>query len=281
MHLHGDGQQLRRDLPDRRARRDAVVLPGRRRTRSRPPAERVDARRWRRLTTRTSRPRRGCRSTTSSFTSEVRYWFQYDSTKTYTLDFTGDDDVWVFINRKLAVDLGGIHTPVQGSVTFGAGAAAKFGLTNGQVYEVAVFQAERQTNGSSYRLTLSGFNAAPSECRPVCGDGIIGIGEECDDGKNAGGYGECAPGLQARRVLRRRRRPARLRGLRRRREHRHALSVRVQEAHRQLAPTSSTISERSVRSQDRWRPSEAAVLRRATGMAIAKSLLASIGACDL
>ena len=56
------------------------------------------------------------------FTSEVRYWFQYDSTKTYTLDFTGDDDVWVFINRKLAVDLGGIHTPVQGSVTFGMGA---------------------------------------------------------------------------------------------------------------------------------------------------------------
>jgi len=130
------------------------------------------------------------------FTSEVRYWFQYDATKTYTLDFTGDDDVWVFINRKLAVDLGGIHTPVQGSVTFGAGRPAMFGLTNGQVYEVAVFQAERQTTGSSYRLTLSGFNALPSECRPVCGDGIIGIGEECDDGKNAGGYGQCAPGCK-------------------------------------------------------------------------------------
>ena len=56
-----------------------------------------------------------------SFTSEVRYWFKYDATKTFTLDFTGDDDVWVFINRKLAVDLGGIHTPVQGSVTFGMG----------------------------------------------------------------------------------------------------------------------------------------------------------------
>ena len=130
------------------------------------------------------------------FTSEVRYWFQYDSTKTYTLDFTGDDDVWVFINRKLAVDLGGIHTPVQGSVTFGAGTPARYGLTNGQVYEIAVFQAERQTNGSSYRLTLSGFNAAPSECRPVCGDKILGIGEECDDGENTGGYGRCAAGCK-------------------------------------------------------------------------------------
>jgi fibro-slime domain-containing protein len=134
-----------------------------------------------------------------SFTSEVRYWFQYDATKTYTLDFTGDDDVWLFINRKLAVDLGGIHTPVSGSVSFGMGQAAantKFNLTNGQFYEVAVFQAERETVGSSYRLTLSGFNAAPSECRPVCGDGILGIGEECDDGKNVGGYGVCAPGCK-------------------------------------------------------------------------------------
>src|SRR4029079_3433422 len=109
-----------------------------------------------------------------SFTSEVRYWFQYDANTMYTLDFTGDDDVWLFINRKLAVDLGGIHTPVQGSVTFGgAGRPAMFGLMNGQVYEVAVFQAERQTSGSSYRLTLSGFNAAPSECLPVCGDAIV------------------------------------------------------------------------------------------------------------
>jgi len=133
------------------------------------------------------------------FTSEVRYWFQYDSTKTYVLDFTGDDDVWLFINRKLAVDLGGIHTPVNGSVMFGMGQAAnntKFSLTNGQFYEVVVFQAERQTVGSSYRLTLSGFNASPSECRPVCGDAIIGIGEECDDGKNMGGYGQCGPGCK-------------------------------------------------------------------------------------
>ena len=138
-------------------------------------------------------PEAGAPKHNFSFTSEVRYWFQYDATKTYTLDFTGDDDVWVFVNRKLAVDLGGIHTPVQGSVTFGAGMPAKFGLADGQVYEIVVFQAERQTTSSSYKLTLSGFNAAPSDCKPVCGDGILGIGEECDDGTNAGGYGACGP----------------------------------------------------------------------------------------
>jgi fibro-slime domain-containing protein len=128
-----------------------------------------------------------------SFTSEVRYWFKFDKSKTYTLEFVGDDDVWVFINRKLAVDLGGIHSPVDGSVTLDASTASKFGLSDGNVYEIAVFQAERQTTSSSYKLTLSGFNAAPSICRPDCGDGVLEMGEECDDGADngKGGYGSC------------------------------------------------------------------------------------------
>jgi fibro-slime domain-containing protein len=128
------------------------------------------------------------------FTSEVRYWFQYNASESYTLDFTGDDDVWVFINKKLAVDIGGIHTPVNGAVTLDATSAATFGLEDGKVYEVELFQAERQKDASTFKLTLSGFSAAPSDCRPVCGDGIVGIGEECDDGVNTGGYGKCSPG---------------------------------------------------------------------------------------
>ncbi len=129
-----------------------------------------------------------------SFTSEVRYWFKYETGKTYQLDFVGDDDVWVFINKKLAVDIGGIHTPVAGSVTLDGTSASKYGLKTGNVYEAAVFQAERQTTSSTYKLTLSGFNAAPSDCQPVCGDGILSIGEECDDGAHNGdtGYGSCS-----------------------------------------------------------------------------------------
>jgi predicted nucleotidyltransferase len=30
----------------------------------------------------------------------------------------------------------------------------------------------------------------------VCGDGIVSLGEECDDGLNDGGYGECEPGCK-------------------------------------------------------------------------------------
>jgi len=129
-----------------------------------------------------------------SFTSEVRYWFKYDTTKTYELDFVGDDDFWVFINRKLAVDLGGLHSATAGSVTLDAATAAKLGnMKSGSVYEVAVFHAERHTTASSFKLTLSGFNAAATTCTPTCGDGIAVADEECDNGKDNSdtAYGGC------------------------------------------------------------------------------------------
>jgi fibro-slime domain-containing protein len=126
------------------------------------------------------------------FTSEVQYWLRYDANTNATLDFTGDYDVWVFVNNQLAVDLGAIHVPLDGSVTINAQTAGQFGLEEGNVYKITVFQAERKMEGSSFKLTLSGFEARPSDCEAVCGDGVLSFGEECDDGDNDGGYGECA-----------------------------------------------------------------------------------------
>lgn len=114
----------------------------------------------------------GAKQHNFSFTTEVRYWFRYEQGTNARLDFSGDDDVFVFVNGHLAVDLGGIHVPMDGSVTINAQSAATFELKPGNVYKIAVFQAERKRFGSSFRLTLSGFEATPSDCTAVCGDGV-------------------------------------------------------------------------------------------------------------
>ncbi len=125
------------------------------------------------------------------FTSEIRTWFEFQGNE--SLAFSGDDDVWVFINGRLALDLGGLHPQRPGSFTLDTATATSLDLIAGNVYEIALFHAERHTNQSNFNLTLNGFVSAKSTCQTDCGDGIVAGDETCDDGVNDGSYGGCEP----------------------------------------------------------------------------------------
>jgi fibro-slime domain-containing protein len=71
-----------------------------------------------------------------------------------TFTFEGDDDVWVFINEKLAVDLGGLHFPETRSVSLDA-QAAMLGIAKGGVYKLDLFHAERHSVQSNFRIDLN------------------------------------------------------------------------------------------------------------------------------
>jgi len=121
------------------------------------------------------------RSHDFGFTTEVRYFFQYRGGESLT--FSGDDDLWIFINRTLALDLGGLHHRIQKTLDVDQSATA-LSLALGDIYEIDLFHAERHSDGSNFKLTLTGFIPTSSACQSACGDGVRAANEECDDGNH-------------------------------------------------------------------------------------------------
>jgi fibro-slime domain-containing protein len=87
-----------------------------------------------------------------SFTTEIHTTFKYNGGETFA--FTGDDDVWIFINGKLAVDLGGLHREATGMVSLDD-AASSLDLTKGEVYPLDLFHAERHSVNSDFGFQMN------------------------------------------------------------------------------------------------------------------------------
>lgn len=86
------------------------------------------------------------------FTTEIHTEFTYQGGEVFT--FTGDDDLWLFINGKLAIDLGGLHPSLMDTIDLDANAGF-LGIELGGTYAMDIFHAERHTDQSNFRIDTS------------------------------------------------------------------------------------------------------------------------------
>jgi fibro-slime domain-containing protein len=103
------------------------------------------------------------------FTYEIHTQFTYKGGETF--NFSGDDDVWVYINGKKVIDLGGVHGSQAQNVNLDS-----LSLTAGQTYDLDFFFAERHTTQSNFTITTNiALEPAPSPDGDEDNDGVTNI----------------------------------------------------------------------------------------------------------
>jgi len=112
------------------------------------------------------------------FTYQIHATFGYTPGAGQVFSFSGDDDVWVFFDKKLGIDLGGVHGSSGASINmdtfFGPGKAAGN-------YDFDFYFAERHTTESNFSISTSLNLVSPPVPEPetyalmLAGLGMVGF----------------------------------------------------------------------------------------------------------
>eukprot|EP01132_Coremiostelium_polycephalum_P001200 gene1200-1513_t len=114
------------------------------------------------------------------FCLKINSKFTYQGIETF--EFIGDDDVWVFIDNKLVVDLGGLHSQQEAKIDL---QTLDF-LQIRNTYNFDFFYCERHTNASRMKIqtNIEVFCPVYDYCGVCQGDGTTCClaSRDCNDG---------------------------------------------------------------------------------------------------
>ncbi|EGG19218.1 hypothetical protein DFA_02466 [Cavenderia fasciculata] len=109
----------------------------------------------------------------------LKFNAQFEYNDQGRFNFFGDDDVYLFIDNKLVMDLGGVHSSVDGSINVNG-----LGLINKKTYDFDFYFCERHTKSSALKFTtdFKPYCASTDYCGACNGKGECCFNNNgCDD----------------------------------------------------------------------------------------------------